>query len=153
MCFYTIEWKIIMSPTLPASLDLIVESLGQSPLFQLSLASKELFHSNFLAWLCQTYPACAGRMFAAFLSHTPPTCEGLKVHREWHNTDVWLEYPDDGLLVIENKVKSLPIKQQLQELTRKPRNRARASFLLLSLTRPAFLPLNETTIRLSDGTV
>ena len=55
-------------------LDQIIDGLKQSPLFQLSLASKELFHSNFLAWLCVTYPDHAGRLFAAFLNYTPPTC-------------------------------------------------------------------------------
>jgi hypothetical protein len=33
-----------------------VQRLKKSPLFNLSLASKELFHSNFLAWLCEAYP-------------------------------------------------------------------------------------------------
>lgn len=32
-----------------------VKTLQDSPLFQLSLTSKELFHSNFLYWLGVTY--------------------------------------------------------------------------------------------------
>jgi hypothetical protein len=32
-------------------LDQMVDGLKQSPLFWFSLASKELFHSSFLAWL------------------------------------------------------------------------------------------------------
>lgn len=31
----------------------IVETLQNNPIFQLSLSSKELFHSNFLAWLAE----------------------------------------------------------------------------------------------------
>jgi len=34
----------------------VVRSLTASPLFQLSLAAKELFHSSFLAWLCESHP-------------------------------------------------------------------------------------------------
>lgn len=30
-----------------------VETLKNNPIFQLSLSSKELFHSNFLAWLAE----------------------------------------------------------------------------------------------------
>lgn len=33
-----------------------IDELSSSPLFNLSLSSKELFHSNFLAWLAQHYP-------------------------------------------------------------------------------------------------
>jgi hypothetical protein len=31
------------------SVDEMIDALGRSPMFQLSLASKELFHSNFLS--------------------------------------------------------------------------------------------------------
>jgi hypothetical protein len=136
-----------------ASLDQIIDGLKRSPLFQLSLASKELFHSNFLAWLCQTHPNHAGRVFATFLRRVPSACEGLRVYRERHNIDLLLEYPGGENLVIENKVKSLPAKEQLEEYTAATRDRTQTTFLLLSLSRPAFLPANETTIPLSDGTV
>ena len=32
------------------------KNLKTSPVFNLSMASKELFHSNMLYWLCITYP-------------------------------------------------------------------------------------------------
>jgi len=134
-------------------LDQIIDGLKQSPLFQLSLASKELFHSNFLAWLCVTYPDHAGRLFAAFLNYTPPTCQGLRAQREWHNIDLLLNYPGGGVLVIENKVKSLPVRDQLDEYAAAVPDKEKTSFLLLSLSRPAFLPLNEATIQVSDGMV
>ncbi len=36
-----------------------VETLNNNPIFQLSLSSKELFHSNFLAWLAERqYTLC-----------------------------------------------------------------------------------------------
>ena len=34
-------------------MDTFVEELQNNPIFQLSLSSKELFHSNFLAWLAE----------------------------------------------------------------------------------------------------
>ncbi len=135
------------------SVDPILAALRQSPLFQLSLSSKELFHSNFLAWLCETYPQYAGRLFADFLSHAPPTYDRLCVYRERHNIDLWIEYPGGGELLIENKVKSLPAKQQLEEYAATVSNNPRADFLLLSLTHPAFLSPNERLIHLSNGTV
>jgi hypothetical protein len=137
--------KPIMTSTPPRSVDQICDALRQSPLFQLSLASKELFHSNFLAWLCQTYSDRAGCLFAAFLPHRPLTCEGPTVCREWHNIDLLLTYPGGAQLVIENKVKSLPAKQQLDEYAEAFPDKEQTGFLLLSLTRPTFPP--------SDGTV
>lgn len=35
--------------------DPIYQELHQSPTFQLSLGSKELFHSNFMSWLADRY--------------------------------------------------------------------------------------------------
>ena len=34
-------------------MDTFVEKLKNNPIFHLSLSSKELFHSNFLAWLAE----------------------------------------------------------------------------------------------------
>lgn len=33
-----------------------IDLLKKSPLFNLSLANKELFHSNFIAWFGKLYP-------------------------------------------------------------------------------------------------
>ena len=35
----------------------VINKLKKQPIFQLSLADKELFHSNFLAWITAEYPA------------------------------------------------------------------------------------------------
>jgi PD-(D/E)XK nuclease superfamily len=142
-----------MTSSTTSSLEHILRALKQSPLFHLSLASKELFHSNFLAWLCETYPRHSGRLFATFLPHVPSSHDRLRVYRERNNIDVTLEYPGGEELIIENKVKSLPSQQQLEEYATTARHKAQTGFLLLSLTRPAFLPLHETTIRLNDGVV
>ncbi len=140
-----------MTPSPAASFEQIVSALKRSPLFHLSLASKELFHSNFLAWLCESYPDQAGRIFATFLKHAPLTYGQLNVYRERHNIDLSLEYSGGEVLIIENKVKSLPALAQLEEYAAATPNKAQTSFLLLSLTRPTFLPFPGTTIRLSNG--
>lgn len=142
-----------MSSAPTASLEATLRALKVSPIFQLSLASKELFHSNFLAWLCETHPLLVGRLFATFLNQEPPSYDRLRVYRERNNIDVWLEFAGGEALIIENKVKSLPELRQLEEYAAAAQDRARTSFLLLSLTRPTFLAPHETAIRLRDGAV
>ena len=41
----------------------LIQTLEKSPLFYLSLASKELFHSNFIAWLGEQQPAIFNLIF------------------------------------------------------------------------------------------
>ncbi len=116
----------------------IVRGLSSSPLFNLSLASKELFHSNFLAWLCEAYPEPAGEFFAKYLK-TPPASSHIKqAARERRNVDLTLKYPDGQQLIIENKVKSIPSKEQLKEISSKKWDPSKTSFLLLTLVDPLF---------------
>ncbi|CAA9215759.1 MAG: hypothetical protein AVDCRST_MAG93-222, partial [uncultured Chloroflexia bacterium] len=134
-------------------LEQIVPELESSPLFQLSLASKELFHSNFLAWLGIQYPRETGRVFAEFLRVAPADFTGLQVYRERENIDLTLRYPDGQILIVENKVKSLPDKQQLTKYASAVKDKGSTSYLLLSLTTPTFLDNGSRTISLDDGTV
>ncbi len=136
-----------------ADLDQIISELKHSPLFNLSLSSKELFHSNLLAWLCELYPNHVGRAFASFLKTPPQVYEGLKVYRERHNIDLTLEYSHGEQLIIENKVKSLPRLEQLEAYAEAGFDKTSTSFLLLSLTPPLFADLHTATISLNDGTV
>lgn len=122
----------------------VIASLRSSPLFNVSLGSKELFHSNFLAWLCETYPNEAGRMFARFLKNSPASCDGLKALREHRHIDLSLCYANGETLVVENKVKSIPSREQLEEISASCRSPATTSFLLLSLVPPPFLSPGET---------
>lgn len=48
-----------------------IEKLKISPLFNLSLSSKELFHSNFLYWIGRTYPSEFGGIFSKYLNEKP----------------------------------------------------------------------------------
>lgn len=90
-------------------------ALQSSPLFNLSLSSKELFHSNFLGWLAQQYPEffveiCKDLGCKAGWSNTY-----WIVKREYMNFDLCIEADGDIVLVLENKVKSIPSKSQLDE--------------------------------------
>ena len=107
-------------------------TLKNSPMFQLSLASKELFHSNFLAWV-GSLPFDKGKehpfrelMFKLGAIHALDDSWGETwyVAREYMNFDLCVlsKMPsvDEGLnpqilLVLENKVKSIPYKEQLDK--------------------------------------
>ena len=73
--------KLVKAPQNEAFMN-HVTSLKGSPLFNLSLASKELFHSNFLAWLCEAYPDFMGPLFARYTKAPCKFCESLVVERE-----------------------------------------------------------------------
>lgn len=95
------------------------EILKKSPLFNLSLASKELFHSNFIAWYAENYR----ENFIAFINccllpkitWSEGWNEKWKVLRESKNYDICIKDGDGNIrLIIENKVKSIPYKEQLE---------------------------------------
>ena len=105
-----------------------LEELNANPVFHMSLASKELFHSNFLYWLWKL----DAKMFLTlldklsedksseckdyFCKKDPKTIE---VKREYQHFDLCVLEKDTPLLVIENKVKSIPYVEQLNDYTEK----------------------------------
>lgn len=103
--------------------------LTQSPIFQMSLSSKELFHSNFIAWLAEKYPDEMSKVFGA-------NGRVKKVEREKKNIDLTLHLSNGKKIIIENKVKSIPYADQLNRY-----NKACSKtdiFILLTLIEPAF---------------
>ena len=87
------------------SLPKILETLKNSPLSQLSLCSKELFHSNFLAWLCENYEEVGRATFGEFITLNL----GDKIRRvelEKKNIDLWLKFSGGQELVIEHRKQS-----------------------------------------------
>lgn len=62
----------------------------ESPLFQLSLSSKELFHSHFLYWLVQTYKEQCTVVFSKFLITESKNLTITDVMREKSNRDLTL---------------------------------------------------------------
>ncbi|MGH8998873.1 MAG: PD-(D/E)XK nuclease family protein [Acidimicrobiia bacterium] len=114
----------------------ICEDLRAQPLFHLSLHSKELFHSNFLAWLCEAHPDAAVQVFSRWVP-ARPQAKRLRVQRERSNLDLAIELPGLTPLVVENKVFSPPDDQQLDDYANGPlAGLADPELLLLSLGRP-----------------
>ena len=105
----------------------ILEAIQRQPIYHLSLANKELFHSNFLAWLAlctetSDYFLCIMEQLAGgpFAWHndflTNPT--NFKIEREFRHFDLCiLKKGKDGgwspILILENKNKSVPYFEQL----------------------------------------
>jgi len=125
----------------------IINSLKQSPLYNLSMANKELFHSNFLAWFGRVYP----KLFHDFINDLLEDKyqgwdKGLEdntfhVEREFQHFDICVIDKDGRIrLVIENKIKSIPTKKQLegyvndvQKTNSKKNDAVPVAFILLSM--------------------
>lgn len=119
-----------------------LNALKNSFMFQLSLASKELFHSNFLyaLWLSDK-----DNFFEILklLGLEIPVSKGPYIaKREYNNYDFCIakeNNPDKGIknddiiLVLENKVKSAPLKSQLDRYSKKFTS-TKPIFVLLTLT-------------------
>ncbi len=90
------------------------EDLKNSPLFAFSLGSRELFHTNYLAWLFEQDNAFIEAMFGVEIakSTTPEIC------RELHNIDLLIKYQTlegkTSTLAIEVKVKDIAKESQLK---------------------------------------
>ncbi len=104
-----------LDPSLKAS----IETLRGNPIFRLSLGSKELFHSNFWAYLLTDFgaPLPAVRAFFGI-----PADVSVSVLREKNNFDLLISWNVGDkyfCLIIENKVKSLPNATQLKKYAEK----------------------------------
>lgn len=119
------------------------DALRNSPMFHLSLSSKELFHSNLLAWLAEDPDTRelfveVLKLFCLEEERAKELADGIRndtymVLREYKNFDFCicekLENNDDEsdekslvgkiVLVLENKFKSIPYEKQLKEYIEK----------------------------------
>lgn len=116
----------------------IKKTLLSSPLFHLSLSSKELFHSNFLGWLGESYPAFFLAVFRELSCTLRFSADDFVLKREYENFDLCLLDTDDGhiLFILENKVKSMPRAEQLKEYESKAMKKQKSipeDLMLLSL--------------------
>lgn len=128
-----------------------VKALQSSPLFQFSLGSKELFHSNFLAWLFELYPEESGRALSKFLKDRTGDVSVESVGREEKNRDLWIRFRNGQELIIENKVKSLPYLEQLEMYCADATDNQ--NFLLLTLSTPPFSSDGVIKIENKNGAV
>lgn len=115
----------------------IKNTLLRSPLFNLSLSSKELFHSNFLAWLGEHHRACFLAVFRDMGCAFSCPDSDYTIKREYENFDLCVLAPDGRIVfILENKVKSLPRAEQLKEYEEKAVRKQKSlpeNLMLLSL--------------------
>ena len=94
--------------------------LKESLLYQMSLGSKELYHSNVWAWLIENDPKFI-KVF--FRDYDENIYEFESVSREYKDRDltIWFHKKEDAndkyYYVIENKIKSLQSEDQLKKYT------------------------------------
>ncbi|MEI8389578.1 MAG: PD-(D/E)XK nuclease family protein [bacterium] len=100
-------------------LKIILNQLKENPIFRMSLCSKELFHSNFWAWMLEQYPDSIKCFVQDYKKDNYGEFE--KVYREKQSFDLVIE-TDKKFIVIENKFKSMPIKGQLNKYSKKDGN-------------------------------
>ena len=118
--------------------------------YQLSLSNLELYHSNLFAVVLEKSEFINHKFFSNVIDINKKYTD-LKVYREKNSIDLTIEVIDeDGkthVIFIENKVKSLPDKNQLIRYSEKDFN---AKGILLSLVEPGF-ELPENWFRRSYG--
>ena len=113
-------------------MDTFVEKLNNNPIFQLSLSSKELFHSNFLAWLAEdkNTQALFKKILSTWLGEDTfdYNTDCMEIKREYKNFDFSIcekiindkESKTGRIrLVLENKFKSIAYKAQLDNYKKK----------------------------------
>ena len=93
-----------------------IDKLEKSPVYAMSLGSKELFHSNLWKWIMdQDW----GKPFIeAFFPAFDINQSNIKIERENKNRDLVIFDTSGNEYVIENKIKSYPDKWQLEKYTR-----------------------------------
>lgn len=106
----------------------IKNELKESPLFNISLCSKELAHSNFWAWMINDINIGGKNPFIEVFY--PEFCSSnnsfIEAKREENHTDIKVDYKDlsgaEKCFLIENKIKSVPTYKQLKEYQDKNNN-------------------------------
>lgn len=112
-----------------------IEELKKSVMFNLSLSSKELFHSNFINWLIEINKEGMNELFKNLL--------GKEIiiktsKREKDNFDLFIPCEDNTSIVIENKFKSIVTKKQLEEYNLKFKKDNKIIKILLTLNSGKF---------------
>lgn len=132
----------------------LLKELGKMPIFRLSLGSKELFHSNFLEFLWDLdeddghihFIRMINRLLGEkhlkedgsldyYLSREKENFDICIYHAERKQTKDKVQERDVYDLIIENKVKSIPSKEQLVKYVERveQKRKPQAKYLLLSL--------------------
>lgn len=125
----------------------LCEALEKDPLFHMSLGSKELFHSNFLAWFADYFPEHVAAVFRPW-TVTMVGAKAGRSEREVDHLDLVLHLPDLAPIAVENKVFSVPNEEQLDHLTKGALAKREAkgttyAHVLLSLMSPGWTMYND----------
>ena len=101
-----------------------LQRLNRSPLFAISLSGKELSHSNFWAWLLEQEIEEKHPFIEVFIPDFYQNgCTFISVEREKKYVDLTITYKNKAnqteVLIIENKIKSIPTKEQLMRYEEK----------------------------------
>ena len=125
-------------------METIITKLKNNPIFSMSLGSKELFHSNFLEYLWNVNQEALINVINENVKkefHLPYPLnhnQEYEFGREIENFDICIFHKEEGKkvydLVIENKVKSIPYKEQLEEYVKKAKDSKCCRFILLTLS-------------------
>ena len=120
-----------------AAVKSILNELAASPLFYLFVASKELFHSNFLYWLSlvnqKEFLKLMCPDFRA-IGEVSILREERVAHEEFKATlDFFISNSEGETLAIENKVKDYPESQQLLRIANSLGDRVGTKLILLTL--------------------
>lgn len=110
-----------------------IKKLKKNPLYWMSAGARENSFSYFFKWMFDTYPDSL-----KILDNTI-TSSAQSVKRELHNMDLIIEF-DDGVIIVENKIKSLSTADQLQRYNEKLENKfkdKKLNKILLSMIKPA----------------
>ncbi|WP_188744604.1 PD-(D/E)XK nuclease family protein [Agromyces bauzanensis] len=110
-----------------------------NPLGRLMYGQRELFHSNLIGWFFDQLPEAADATFRPLAA--PGSDTGRWVERERGHMDLVFHWTDRAPLVIENKVFSLPHRDQLDEYASiAAKWPHRPALVLLSVSAPDFDP-------------
>jgi hypothetical protein len=90
--------------------------LEKEPLYHVSLGSKELFHSNFLAWFADSFPELAAAVFEPW-AIPMKGAQPARSERETKHVDLILHLPGLAPIAVENKVFSVPNEEQLGDVS------------------------------------
>lgn len=115
----------------------VARRIEANPLGRLMYGQRELFHSNLIGWFFDQLPASADATFRPFAGDGSDSHRF--VERERGHMDLVFHWPDRAPLVIENKVFSLPQRDQLEEYQAATAGWSHApALVLLSVSAPDF---------------
>jgi hypothetical protein len=115
----------------------VARRIEANPLGRLMYGQRELFHSNLIGWFFDELPGPADATFRPLAA--PGADSRRSVERERGHMDLVFRWPDRAPLVIENKIFSLPHRDQLEEYQTATRKWPYApALMLLSVSAPDF---------------